>query len=52
MPDETKNDLPAVGKESSDTMLEAASDLLLDSDYSPSTQAGYSSGLLTSLSQY
>ena len=30
MPDETKNDLLAVTKESSDTMLEAASDLLLD----------------------
>lgn len=30
MPDETKNDLPAVTEESSDPMLEAASDLLLD----------------------
>ena len=30
MSDETKNDLPAVTDESSDTMLEAASDLLLD----------------------
>lgn len=30
MSDETKNDLPTVTEESSDTMLEAASDLLLD----------------------